>query len=110
MKKLHLTVGIVFLTAFPLVGFSHSGGLNAEGCHAGSRPYHCHGAQTPPQAATTESSSGCNSNYSGCVPNASDVDCAGGSGNGPEYVEGPLRVIGTDIYGLDRNKNGIACE
>lgn len=21
---------------------AHSGGLNAQGCHAGSRPYHCH--------------------------------------------------------------------
>ena len=24
--------------------WSHSGGLNAQGCHAGSRPYHCHRA------------------------------------------------------------------
>jgi len=24
--------------------------------------------------------------YSGCVPIASDVDCAGGSGNGPAYL------------------------
>ena len=22
--------------------FSHSGGLNRQGCHAGSQPYHCH--------------------------------------------------------------------
>jgi PASTA domain len=25
-------------------------------------------------------------------PNASDYDCAGGSGNGPKYVEGPIQV------------------
>ena len=31
-------------------------------------------------------SSKCDPNYSGCVPIASDVDCAGGSGNGPAYV------------------------
>jgi hypothetical protein len=43
----------------------------------------------------------CDPNYSGCVPIASDVDCAGGSGNGPAYVEGPVTVIGRDIYGLD---------
>jgi len=24
---------------------SHSGGLNSSGCHAGSKPYHCHRAQ-----------------------------------------------------------------
>ncbi|MEU6644734.1 excalibur calcium-binding domain-containing protein [Saccharomonospora sp. NPDC046836] len=52
----------------------------------------------------------CDPNYSGCVPVASDVDCAGGSGDGPAYVTGPIRVIGTDIYDLDRDGDGIACE
>ena len=41
---------------------------------------------------------------------ASDVDCAGGSGNGPAYVAGPVTVIGSDIYDLDRDGDGIACE
>ena len=54
--------------------------------------------------------SDCNSNYSGCVPNASDVDCAGGSGDGPAYLDGTVSVIGDDVYGLDRNKDGTACE
>lgn len=52
----------------------------------------------------------CDPNYSGCVPIASDVDCAGGSGNGPAYVSGPIRVTGSDIYGLDADNDGIACE
>lgn len=53
----------------------------------------------------------CDPNYSGaCVPIASDVDCAGGSGNGPAYVQGPVRVVGRDIYGLDRDNDGIGCE
>lgn len=55
-------------------------------------------------------SSNCDRNYSGCVPIATDVDCMGGSGNGPEYVRGPIEVIGKDIYGLDRDNDGIACE
>jgi hypothetical protein len=56
-------------------------------------------------------SSSCDPNYSGaCVPIASDVDCAGGSGNGPAYVSGPVTVVGKDIYGLDRDGNGIGCE
>jgi hypothetical protein len=63
-----------------------------------------------PVAEPEPESSGCDSNYSGCVPIASDVDCEGGSGNGPAYVSGPVRVTGTDIYGLDRNKDGVACE
>jgi resuscitation-promoting factor RpfB len=52
----------------------------------------------------------CDPNYSGCVPVASDVDCAGGSGNGPAYVSGPVTVIGDDVYDLDRDSDGIACE
>ncbi|WP_185448899.1 G5 domain-containing protein [Kribbella qitaiheensis] len=56
------------------------------------------------------SGGGCDPNYSGCVPIASDVDCAGGSGNGPEYVQGPVTVIGSDIYGLDADDDGIGCE
>lgn len=52
----------------------------------------------------------CDPNYDPCVPIASDVDCAGGSGNGPAYVQGPVRVIGEDIYDLDRDNDGIGCE
>jgi hypothetical protein len=53
----------------------------------------------------------CDPNYSGaCVPIASDVDCASGSGNGPAYVSGPVYVVGNDIYGLDRDGNGVGCE
>jgi hypothetical protein len=59
---------------------------------------------------TKQSPAQCDPNYSGCVPIASDVDCAGGSGDGPAYVQGPVRVIGTDIYRLDNDHDGIACE
>jgi resuscitation-promoting factor RpfB len=53
----------------------------------------------------------CDPNYSGaCVPIASDVDCEGGSGNGPAYVRGPVTVIGTDIYDLDHDNDGTGCE
>lgn len=61
--------------------------------------------------ASSASAQPCDPNYTGaCVPIASDVDCAGGSGNGPAYVRGPVTVVGTDIYGLDRDKNGIGCD
>jgi hypothetical protein len=45
-----------------------------------------------------------------CVPIAYDVDCWPGNGNGPAYVEGPFEYEGEDIYGLDRNNDGVACE
>lgn len=53
----------------------------------------------------------CHSSYEGaCVPIARDVDCAGGGGNGPEYVTGPVIVVGDDVYELDRDGDGRACE
>lgn len=52
----------------------------------------------------------CDPNYSGCVPVASDVDCAGGGGNGPAYADGPVEVIGEDIYDLDADNDGYGCE
>lgn len=65
----------------------------------------------PARPAAPAAPSGCDRNYSGaCVPVASDVDCAGGSGNGPAYVRGPVTVVGTDIYGLDRDGDGLGCE
>ncbi len=57
---------------------------------------------------TTQSD--CHPSYTGCVPRASDVDCAGGSGDGPAYVTGPISVIGPDVYDLDRDGDGVACE
>ena len=53
----------------------------------------------------------CHPSYVGeCVPvGVSDVDCAGGSGDGPYYV-GRVTVVGWDEYGLDRDKDGIGCE
>jgi hypothetical protein len=69
------------------------------------------GLATFAPVAAAQSDSSCDPNYSGaCVPVASDVDCAGGSGNGPAYVSGPVTVVGDDIYGLDRDGNGIGCE
>jgi len=62
-----------------------------------------------PKPAKTQAS--CDPHYTGaCVPIASDVDCAGGGGNGPEYLSEPAQVAGDDIYGLDSDHDGLACE
>lgn len=55
--------------------------------------------------------SNCHPSYQGaCLdPNASDYDCAGGSGNGPEYT-GYVTVVGYDEYGLDADGDGAGCE
>ena len=56
----------------------------------------------------------CTPGYSPCIPNkASDVDCWGGSGNGPRYTARGVtyRVTkGKDRYGLDADRDGWGCE
>jgi hypothetical protein len=53
----------------------------------------------------------CDPNYAGaCLnPNSYDYDCAGGSGDGPDYT-GWVRVIGDDHFDLDRDGDGIGCD
>ncbi len=71
-------------------------------------------ALPPPPPPTSKnpstSSNNCTPGYSPCLPPASDYDCAGGSGNGPEYVYGTVRVTGSDPYGPDADGDGYGCE
>ena len=91
---------------------SNGGSVVSNVVYLRVRPNPSSGGGTPPTTppTTRPPASPCDPNYSGCVPIASDVDCAGGSGNGPAYVEGPVTVIGTDIYKLDNDNDGIGCE
>jgi len=72
------------------------------------------GAEPAPTPAPPTSSGGsnCHPSYRGaCLKrNAGDYDCAGGSGNGPNYVAGPIYVVGYDEFDLDRDGDGIGCE
>jgi hypothetical protein len=63
-----------------------------------------------PTKRPTKKEPGCHPNYDPCVPIDVDVDCEGGKGDGPSYVRGPIRVIGPDVYDLDRDHDGIGCE
>jgi hypothetical protein len=65
-----------------------------------------HGTRVDPPKPTRS----CDSNYGGCVPIASDVDCGGGSGNGPAYQYGSVQVVGSDIYDLDADGDGYGCD
>jgi beta-lactam-binding protein with PASTA domain len=66
---------------------------------------------TRPPAASTPSRN-CEPSYPGvCLdPAAEDYDCAGGSGNGPKYVQGPVQVRGADPFDLDSDGDGVGCE
>lgn len=60
-------------------------------------------ASAPPVPDDGGGGGGCDPNYSGCVPTGQgEVDCAD--------VDGPIQVTGTDIYGLDRDGDGVGCE
>jgi hypothetical protein len=66
---------------------------------------------TTPRTVAADSS--CHPSYVGtCLPvDASDVDCAGGPGNGPVYATAKrFQVVGPDVFDLDRDGDGIACE
>ena len=55
----------------------------------------------------------CHSSYiDACIPpRAGDVDCPDGSGDGPTCAPTTdFRVVGPDVFGLDRDNDGIACE
>jgi hypothetical protein len=70
-------------------------------------------AAPPATTATSAAASDCHPSYQGaCVPvGVSDVDCGGGSGDGPAYVwVKNFRVVGPDVYRLDADNDGIACE
>lgn len=61
-------------------------------------------------ASSISVSSDCHESYSGCLKsNATDYDCAGGSGDGPYYT-GPVEVFGIDVFDLDRDNDGWGCE
>ncbi len=73
-------------------------------------------AITPPTTTSTTTTTvtqglgpDCHPSYIPCVPYAIDVDCRGGSGDGPVYT-GRVTVVGPDVYDLDRDNDGIGCE
>jgi hypothetical protein len=103
--------------AFRCVVRARSGGRRTARCAngLGDRFIYSYITRAKPRKKArpkSQAHSSCDSNYSGmCLrPNASDYDCAGGSGDGPYYVQGPITVVGEDHYGLDADGDGTACE
>jgi hypothetical protein len=73
------------------VAGAHSGGTDANGCHAGSQPYHCHGGGgTPPPVSRDDQ-------------NCSDFRYQ-------EDAQAHLNADRSDPDNLDADNDGIACE
>lgn len=59
--------------------------------------------EKPSTRASLTSSRSCHPSYAGhCLPVGRDLDCID--------VPGPVRVVGPDVYRLDRDRDGIGCE
>jgi micrococcal nuclease len=69
-------------------------------------------APTPLTLVPQAPAGNCHPSYQGaCLAiGQGDYDCAGGSGDGPNYIAGPITVVGYDEFGLDYEGDGIACE
>jgi hypothetical protein len=65
---------------------------------------------TPPP--TRAAPAGCDPSYPGtCLKTGiGDYDCSSGSGNGPNYASGPVKVLPPDPFDLDRDGDGWGCE
>jgi hypothetical protein len=88
------TVRETSTTTVPPAG-SADGGSPAPGGSGGTGGGNCHPSYAPQ-----------------CLDaSAVDYDCQGGGGDGPQFVAGPVTVVGPDDYGLDGSDNdGLACE
>jgi hypothetical protein len=56
-------------------------------------------------SSTASSSGSCEPGYSPCLPRVADLNCSDIPAN-----EKPVRVTGSDPYGLDRDHDGLGCE
>jgi len=81
----------------------------SPGAGTGVRPERRVNLVVAKEAPSSGGGSNCTPGYSPCLPPASDYDCSGGTGDGPEYT-GPVRVTGSDPYGLDADNDGYGCE
>ena len=56
MRYLCLLFTSLFVIMLAPLADTHSGGLNKQGCHAGSKPYHCHrkALPAPPKATGSQ--------------------------------------------------------
>ena len=92
-------VGVSSVMAVAPSASAHSGGTDANGCHAGSQPYHCH------NGGGGGSSSG---GGSASVAPIDDQDCS--DFRFQEDAQAHFNANRSDPDRLDADNDGIACE
>ena len=80
---------------------AHPGGLDAGGCHAGSKPYHCHRSGAAPTERRATSAP--------LLRVSAGMDCADFAGH--DAAQAFFVQAGSgDPHRLDRDNDGLACE
>lgn len=67
-------------------------------------------APATPRPLANAPTGNCTPGYKPCLKPAVDYDCAGGSGDGPQYAVGVITITGSDPYELDADNDGFGCE
>ena len=98
MKPSSIVV-ILVITVSDGAVYAHSGGVDKNGCHSGSRPYHCH----------SRSSGGTAKKRILGYEVEGDLNCKDFN-NQREAQIFYIRSGQSDPHGLDRDNDGIACE
>ena len=64
-----------------------------------------------PTPVPTPAPGNCHPSYQGAclLIGHGDYDCEGGSSNGPNYIRGPIYVVGYDEFKLDGDGDDVAC-
>ena len=88
----------LLITLSPAVVFAHSGGLNASGCHSGSKPYHCH--RNPSEMVVTRDGR----NRLRCDLGSRSRECSG-----VRATERSVRVLNMQIQ-LKRHCKGLPAD
>jgi hypothetical protein len=102
--------GVVRFPQAAVDAYSQSQADAYAGSHdLGPDPYEGLPEVAPPEDSPGPEGGDCQG-YDPCLAPGPDVDCEGGSGNGPRYVAGPVDVVGYDPYGLDADGDGIGCD
>lgn len=102
----------ILILLLPVTTFAHAGRLNSEGCHNNSKTgqYECHEKKTK-DTKKSKSKVSAKSKATTKVSTKSDYNCSDFSSRA-EAQKVFLKAGGpkNDIYRLDRDKDGIACE
>lgn len=110
IKKISLFLALISLVSLPLVTHAHSGRTDKNGCHTekATGNYHCH-TTAPKEPKAVKAVSKTKSKQAS--KKVADMDCKDFSTQAQaQAIFLQYGGINNDIFDLDRDHDGIACE